>query len=295
MTFQLHLVLRPAEKPHSEQQAPLLFEPAAADTPDLYAETVDGSQPSPPELVKAFTWFTLNDLPPANATQEQVLRATEKEAERQYALGIQIQESNELGAIEQAHKAFYQAAMLGHADAQFRVGCYFREDKMQALHWFMKAAHQNHTPAQERVSEAYQYGDPVKQSNGIAFYWLNRAAELGYVHAQCRLGRAFMLGTIVAESSKDAAKWLTCAALQGDTDSQYWLGQLYASGRGVEQSAADAKKWYEKAALEGHTSARFELSKIFFSGQGVERSVEKANEWYMKALHSQEEDNLLYG
>jgi TPR repeat protein len=119
-----------------------------------------------------------------------------------------------------------ELACDGDAEAQWRLGCYYRDDdvrpmaKKMAFTWFWLAAQQGHTGAQACLGWAYHHGEGVKKDEVEALRWLKKAAKGGVV---------------------------------GD---QYYLGLCYRDGIGVRKNMGFARKWLEKAALAGHKEAK---------------------------------------
>ena len=117
------------------------------------------------------------------------------------------------------------AATAGEAEAQFALAIFFaagppRQDYAQALHWYQKAADQNHRMAQLNLGQMFAEGQGVSRSDSMAVMWIRRAAEGGDAGAQFNMGdrcaRANLLTSTAdaAESRIESYKWYTLAAAQ---------------------------------------------------------------------------------
>ena len=116
--------------------------------------------------------------------------------------------------------AYY--ANRGDVDAQYNYGeCYFNgfgleRDYEQAVHWFTKAAEQEHIIAQFRLGWCYFDGYGVEQNIEQGFFWTIKSAEQGYVEAQFWLGASYYYGNIPdVYDYEQAVYWLEKAAEQG--------------------------------------------------------------------------------
>jgi TPR repeat protein len=117
------------------------------------------------------------------------------------------------------------------ADAQFCLGLKFanREgaarDYVQAAHWYLKAADQNHALAQFNLGIMYAGGQGVSRNDTEAEAWFGKSARQGDAGAQHHLGlsryRASAQGLPrdTSESRIEAYKWFVLAAAQGYRDS----------------------------------------------------------------------------
>ena len=221
-----------------------------------------------------------------------------------------------------------EAAELGYADAQFRLGeCYggghgVEQDDAEAVKWYRKAAEQGHADAQNKLGECCYLGNGTEQDYAEAVKWLRKAAEQGHADAQHNLGACYYNGNGVEQDSAEAVKWLRKAAEQGHADAQYFmnrlaeqtiavklraaaeegdaaaqfdLGKRYYNGDGVEKDHAEAVKWYRKAAEQGHADAQNALGDCCYFGNGTAKDWAEAVKWYRKAAeqgHADAQNNL---
>ena len=114
----------------------------------------------------------------------------------------------------------------GDAEAQFRVGLSFASsersaDYVQAAHWYLKAANQNHASAQFNLAVMYAEGQGVVRDDARSMTLILKLAQQGHAGAQHRLGlryrRAGFQGLPAdrLESNLEAYKWFRLAAAQG--------------------------------------------------------------------------------
>ena len=102
-----------------------------------------------------------------------------------------------------------------------------------------------------RLGERYAWGFGVKEDQVQALEWWSRAAAQGAVGAHVSLGAAYESGNGVDPSDAMAAVFYRVAANAGDAQAQWCLGDLYADGRGVPQDNQEGTKWYRLAAAQG--------------------------------------------
>jgi TPR repeat protein len=172
-----------------------------------------------------------------------------------------------------------------NAESQYNRGREYAEkqDYVEAVKWYRKAADQGHASAQSNLGWMYAKGQGVAQDHVEADTWYRKAAEQGYAYAQYSLGVRYANGQGVAQDDMEAVKWYRKAAAQGYAYAQYSLGVRYANGQGVAQDDMEAVKWYRKAAEQGHAGAQNRLGWMYANGQGVARNDAEAVKWFRKA------------
>ncbi|KAI9339329.1 hypothetical protein BDR26DRAFT_820927 [Obelidium mucronatum] len=140
-------------------------------------------------------------------------------------------------------QALVDEANGGDAASQFKLGLKFDSsfgsptaDDKQALHWYLEAAKQGHSEAQNNLAVMYDRGQGTQQSYSEAF------------------------------------KWYTLAADQDERQAQFNLAFLYEKARGLTgHNYGKAKAYYEKAAQAGHTGAKVRLGLMFEHGKVSEK------------------------
>lgn len=130
---------------------------------------------------------------PKQAVEYLKKAAEQRMPEAQYELGIIYLEGigvprHESMAIEYLEKS----AAQGFADAQNRLGIYYKESNsknnlIDAVEWFRRAAVQNHIAAQKNLAKCYAEGIGVEQVPQLATYWYQKAAGQGDKEAKSKL------------------------------------------------------------------------------------------------------------
>ena len=104
-------------------------------------------------------------------------------------------------------------ARTGDADADFALGNIYRDgvmvkqDKIEALKWFEKAAEQGNVGAQFMVGLNYWVGLDVKMDEAKGMMWFRKAADQGEPGAFHYLGAAYYLGKGVKQDYVQCYKW----------------------------------------------------------------------------------------
>ena len=137
-----------------------------------------------------------------------------------------------------------------------------KEDYIEAVKWYRKAAEQGHADAQFRLGSCYAFGEGVEQSWERAVYWAERAAKQGHKEALYNLAGCYEDGRGVAQSFKEAARLYRKAADQGHANAQFSLGCYYELGRGVPKIRTEAIKWYRRAAKQDNDDAKAALERL---------------------------------
>lgn len=126
-----------------------------------------------------------------------------------------------------------------------------------------------------RGSEAYDRQDVVE-----AIKWFNKAAVAGNAEAQVRLAYIFDK----AEENDRAFYWYRTAAEQGNAQGQFGLSQMYATGEGVTRNIDQAASWLKKSAASGYIDAIMLLAVSYEKGElGFGMQYEKAVSLYTQA------------
>lgn len=156
--------------------------------------------------------------------------------------------------------ALEQAAAAGDPDALYLLGA--REldavdggNVEKAAQMLLKAAYQNHAPAQFTVGQLYDTGRGFPKDSAAARRWHERAAKAGHAQAMHTLAVMFAKGEGGRKDLTEASLWFERAARRGLNDAQYNLGVLYEQGNGVPQDFAKAFFWYSIAAANGDRDA----------------------------------------
>ena len=206
---------------------------------------------------------------------------------------------------ELAATHFLQAAMLGHASAQFNLGVYHAngvavaQSDEQAVAWYRKAAEQEHASAQFNLAAHYDTGIGVAPDQYQSAKWYSRAARQGHKEAQFILGLGYANGQGVPHDEQQAIEWLQKAAAQdhleaqfhllqlsaskGNINSQYALAICHETGRGTAEDLAQSVHWYKEAAKAGHPDAQLNIGKHYLSGEVLTKNSAHAKSWLRKS------------
>jgi TPR repeat protein len=132
------------------------------------------------------------------------------------ALGSMYEQGNGVAQLDSEAAWWYRnAAELGYAEAQFRLGLMFLEGRGVA-------------PEYAEVEGFY------KTIRVMVSLW--------------RKGKP----TMHIQDNAEVLKWLRLAAEQDHAGAQYRLGEMYLEGRGVKQDKAEAIRWFKLATANGH-------------------------------------------
>ena len=119
--------------------------------------------------------------------------------------------------------------------------------------------------------------DPVE-----ALHWFLGAAHLRQPMAMDMAGRFHEQGWGTDVDLGKAAHWYRLAAQRELTEAHYNLANLLATGRGVARDDAQAHALYEKAAQRGYVKAYAKLGRHFEDGVVVAREPDIAFDWYRR-------------
>lgn len=129
-------------------------------------------------------------------------------------------------------------------------------------------ADQGDPRAQERLGEAFAYGDGVEQDDDQAAIWFRQAADQGNVLAQHNLAQFYDEGRGVKLDRSMALFWYLQAAEKGYAPSQFALGTRY-----LHDDTALGLSWLRRAAQQGHRQAIGQLAFLYDRGVLLERNL----------------------
>ncbi|RPA86891.1 HCP-like protein [Ascobolus immersus RN42] len=176
-----------------------------------------------------------------------------------FKLGV-LHETGELDDVfkDEAYAAqlYTQAAALGHAEANFKMGDAYEHGKLGcpkdpalSIHFYTGAAQQNHPEAMMCLCAWYMVGaEPVLQQNQEeAYSWALSAANLGFPKAEYAVGYFTELGIGTRQDSLEANVWYVKAAEHGDERAKKRLATIKANQLG--DSGLSEKEKKKKNAL----------------------------------------------
>ena len=145
---------------------------------------------------------------------------------------------------------------------KFKDGMYRNPnlDYSKAAYWYLMAAEQNHSGAQNNLGNCYKYGNGVEESMEKAIYWFKQSATNGDDYGQLHYGDCFRDGY----SIKDGTVW------KKDPDC-YWCNythkcteHTYPMYKTILEANTDSAKYYwQKSANQGNLQAKERLQKIY--------------------------------
>jgi len=135
-------------------------------------------------------------------------------------------------AYKQELNQWILRAYEGDRDAQFKVGVLLTNDQLdtpdyeQAVYWYKQAALQGHALAQYNLGHQFLAGLGVQRSESQAMEWWLKAAEQDHALAQFNVGRGYYLGIGLSENHKKSRAWFERAAKNGEPKSIEILEQI---------------------------------------------------------------------
>ena len=130
-----------------------------------------------------------------------------------------------------------------------------KQDRRQALEWFLASDRQGDSVAQYNLGVKYMDGYGVCSDRGEAQRWLELAAKQGYTAAQCRLGWFYYGAEGPNQDLEQAAFWFGVASRHGDPFSLCALGVMAANGEGVPRDSVAAFAYLSLSGEAGYGEA----------------------------------------
>jgi len=205
--------------------------------------------------------------------------ATEGNVEAMSALGLARHGREE---YVEALRWFRKAAERGDPSAMVGIavclghGQGVERDDVAATQWLTRAAEAGDPAAQFRLSYWLEAGDRVEADPIAARLWRRRAAEGGHLDAQRVVAGEYHWGIGGPRDRMKAAHWYRAAADQGSNDARNLLGEMLWRGDGIPRDDAEAFRLFLAAAQEGDIEGIFGVARAFGEGRGVERNLEEA-------------------
>ncbi|KAI1847326.1 hypothetical protein JX266_006551 [Neoarthrinium moseri] len=140
-----------------------------------------------------------------------------------------------------AAELFTQAAELGHADANYRMGDAYEHGKLTcprdpalSVHFYTGAAEKGHAAAMMGLCAWYMVGaEPIlEKDEEEAYEWAHRSADLGFVKAQYAVGYFTEMGIGCRRDVLEANVWYVKAADSGDERAKQRLAAIRAAVSG---------------------------------------------------------------
>lgn len=140
-----------------------------------------------------------------------------------------------------AAELFTQAADLGHAEANYRMGDAYEHGRLNcprdpalSVHFYTGAAERGHAGAMMGLCAWYMVGaEPLlEKDEEEAYEWARRSAELGYVKAEYAIGYFTEMGIGCRRDILEANVWYVKAADAGDERAKQRLAVIRAAASG---------------------------------------------------------------
>ena len=209
----------------------------------------------------------------------------------QFELALQYAKGE--GKLSQSHANavhwFEKAAEQDHAGAQINLGhMYFQgagvpQSLAKARHWYGKAVSASGNSAESLYFLGTAFDEEGNDLAAAALYY-RKAAEAGSTQAMCSLGQMHELGEGgVEQNFQTARKLYERASGKGDAHASYLLGSMYEDGdRGTRKDFDEARRLYRLSADKDDMAA-FRLGHMFSEAVGVEKSYARAKKWFKKS------------
>jgi TPR repeat protein len=140
------------------------------------------------------------------------------------------------------------ALQLGNA---YSSGAQVKQDCVQAIAWYQKAAELNSVDALTCLGRCYLKGICVEQNLATSFAYFSKSADKGDADGQNNLGVSYMLGTGIAGDPARAFPLFKNSASQGWSEAQFNMGICYANGLGVTKDLGKARFWFAEGTRRG--------------------------------------------
>jgi len=225
---------------------------------------------------------------------------------------VKSEQESEGSLVEEAFELITKSATQGLPRAQFMLGTMnqygigTKEDAINGLEWFKKAARSWHRSAQyyvardlKKSADSYQQSISTLKSLKInyrtfnlvgseetaerAFNTMRASAIQGHNKAIVEIGNYYRDGVGTAVSHKNAAFWYKVGVERGSLVAMGNYANLLRKGQGVEQNLSEAVALLRKAAAKGSLWATNELGRMYQSGEEVPKNLISAREFFLKA------------
>lgn len=138
-----------------------------------------------------------------------------------------------------------------------------------------KCAEQGDPDCQAKLGLFYEDGaDGIKEDHVQAIMWFRKAAEQGLIEAQMALAQTYEGGYHVPQDYAEAAKWYQRAAERGSVDAQREISFFYWMGKGVPKDLVRAHMWANLWVL-GEQSRHQDQIDAINAGPGTPKEKEE--------------------
>jgi len=156
------------------------------------------------------------------------------------------------------------ASTQNDADMARAETAFARGDLVAAMSAYREAALRGHAPAQYRLGYLLDQSD----QNVEAERWYRLAADQGSAQAQFALGQLYASREVGDGDMATARKWLMEAARQGQADAVRLLAVAAERGElGMPRSFEEARRWLEQGVAIGDPWSRQRLGRAYRDGE----------------------------
>jgi len=172
-----------------------------------------------------------------------------------------LQVAEEKDPAHMSTTALLLAAPRGNVEAQYYLGLAYvnglgiEKSTDEAIHWFQKAATNNHAPSQNALGSLLSKSGDYQHAN----YWFKAAAAKGEPTAEYNLGVAYERGLGVPKDNAAAFHWIHESALNNYHDSIVEVAYMYKLGGGTDIDDTAAYQWLKIAWLQGDQRTESDL------------------------------------
>ena len=149
-----------------------------------------------------------------------------------------------------------------------------RGDVVDAMNWYRQAAELGHAPAQVRLGDFLDYSE----QNSAAAEWFEKAAQQGDPGGAVKLARLYRAGEGVPKDEAKAIDLYLQAAEQDYPPAIHFLADAYEKGvSGLEADPARAVAFLERGVALGDQASIKRLARAYREGElGLPKDTEKA-------------------
>ncbi|QCE32804.1 sel1 repeat family protein [Acetobacteraceae bacterium] len=190
------------------------------------------------------------------------------------------------GAIPEDFSYSQQGQVAFFLGEFYKRGQFTEINELKAAEFYTKAAAFRHAQAQNRLAEAYYYGEGLPQDEVRAVEWWCKAsfqrcqaAAIALDHLEARTQRPGEL--------PEKGWWLK-EAFAGHPEAKLIYGHACFHGNSAYQIPKNeemAVAWWLKSAKAGEPRAMYKLGDAYLRGRGVEKSLLHADDWYQQAAN----------
>ena len=187
------------------------------------------------------------------------------------------------------------SAELGDIESQFSLGKHYSTapniDYREAVHWFRKAAEQEHAEAAYHLGLMLLFGDDDGENfdEKESAKWMIFAAEHNHEDAFFDAGWMLHEGFGIERDDVKAVDYYRKAAKKNNPEAINGLGCMYANGFGVKKDEVFAFRYFKLGAKLGWAPTKTNLAICYKKGIGTEADLDEALYWMREAAEEDEE------